>query len=739
MEPLRADDPRAAGEFRLRARLGAGGMGRVYLGMSPAGRAVAVKVVHPELARDNEFLDRFRSEVAAAQSVSGIYTAAVVATGVYEDPPWLATAYVPGPTLQQLIDERGPLPEAALWRLTAGLAEAIAAVHAAGLIHRDLKPNNVLAAEDGPRVIDFGVSRALDGTSLTRTGLTIGTPPFMSPEQARGQLVGPASDVFSLGAVLCFAATGQPPFGDGNAPAVLYRVVHEQPALDGIPGGLRDMIAACLAKDPAARPTPAQLTASLAARTQEWDGTFWPAGVLAAIRGYRGPEGPGPQPTFARVTTSRPSATTSAGQGADAAMRRTDTSLSAPPGIPSGKPGAQQRALPRRRALAVFGGLGGVAVVGLAAGIWELNGRTTHTPGAAGPSRGTRLSGATSQSASARTRSGSAARRHAAAVTKPSGTILWQQSIPATVPVLTMTDGGLYAQTDAGVYGYDARSGKPLWMFTCPSPTGLTAQGGTVFWRDEDAHLYAADSSSGTMDWRITLPEGAGPLAAGAGQVVYVSGNTTPTGPAETTVVSAASGKTQWQAQTARTPTAAATSDGVAYLATPNAQVVALGPGGTQLWSKPVPRGLLPAMLTVADGVLLGCGGDSAGGPAAFALDATSGSELWQAQRVGLEAVALTENTAVYYANAGNNGELVQRNARAGTVSWIHEYANVLALAVLGGTVLVGIGDNTIHALDNGTGKPRWTQELPSNVSTIATDGVVICAATSQAIYGLQF
>jgi serine/threonine protein kinase len=165
MESLTTDDARAAGEFRLRARLGVGGMGRVYLGLSPAGRAVAVKVVHPELARDEEFLGRFRSEVAAAQAVNGIYTAQVVAAGLYDDPPWLATAYVPGPTLQQLTDERGPLPEAALWRLAAGLAEALRAVHAAGLIHRDLKPNNVLAAEDGPRVIDFGVSRALDATS----------------------------------------------------------------------------------------------------------------------------------------------------------------------------------------------------------------------------------------------------------------------------------------------------------------------------------------------------------------------------------------------------------------------------------------------------------------------------------------------------------------------------------------------------------------------------------------------
>ena len=233
-------------------------MGRVYLGMSPAGRVVAVKIVHPELAGDAEFIGRFRSEVAAAQAVNGIYTAQVVATGLYDNPPWLATAYVPGPTLQQLVDERGPLPETALWRLAAGLAEALLAVHTAGLVHRDLKPGNVLAAEDGPRVIDFGVSRALDSASVTRAGTIMGTPPFMSPEQARGQAAETPSDVFSLGSVLCFAATGQPPFGDGNAPAVLYRVVHEEPALDGIPAALRDLIAGCLVKQSALRPTLSQ-------------------------------------------------------------------------------------------------------------------------------------------------------------------------------------------------------------------------------------------------------------------------------------------------------------------------------------------------------------------------------------------------------------------------------------------------------------------------------------------------
>jgi serine/threonine protein kinase len=199
VDPLAADDPQQVGGFYLRARLGAGGMGRVYLGYSPGGRPVAVKVVHPELARDPEFMKRFRREVAAAQAVSGAYTAAVVGAGPDDSPPWLATTFVPGPALADLVARTGPLPADAVWRLAGGLAEALQAIHAHALVHRDLKPANILIADDGPRVIDFGISRTTDGTVLTSTSMTIGTPAYMSPEQAEGRPVGPPSDVFSLG------------------------------------------------------------------------------------------------------------------------------------------------------------------------------------------------------------------------------------------------------------------------------------------------------------------------------------------------------------------------------------------------------------------------------------------------------------------------------------------------------------------------------------------------------------
>ena len=288
MEPLSANDPRSVGEFQLRARLGAGGMGQVYLGYSPAGRAVAVKVVHSELARDAEFRHRFGREVAAARAVGGMYTAPVVAAGLDDDPPWLETAYVPGPPLADVVARHGALPELAVWRLGAGLAEALRAVHACGLVHRDLKPANVLLAADGPHVIDFGISRAFDGTQLTAVGMVVGTPGYMSPEQAEGALVGPASDVFSLGCVLAFAASGNAPFGAGSAASVLYRVVTGRPDLTSVPDKLREMISGCLAKDPKQRPELAALGAMITRAGPALTATptsFWPAEVAEVIEG----------------------------------------------------------------------------------------------------------------------------------------------------------------------------------------------------------------------------------------------------------------------------------------------------------------------------------------------------------------------------------------------------------------------------------------------------------------------
>ncbi|THA39819.1 protein kinase [Streptomyces sp. A1547] len=275
MKPLETGDPTSLGEgrYRLVGRLGQGGMGVVYLGRSQSGRAVAVKVVRPELSTEPGFKRRFADEVAAARRVGGFHTAPVVDADPDGEPAWLVTAFVPGPTLQAVLARVGSLPLDTLTVLAAGLAEALEAIHRAGVIHRDLKPANIIVAEDGPRVIDFGIARALDGTSLTQTGLQVGTPGFLAPEQLTGGgAVTPAVDMFALGVVLTQAAGGAP-FGEGPSAARHFKVVYEEPDLTAVPGELREAIGACLSKDPAARPTPAAFLDTLTVRHP--DGGSW--------------------------------------------------------------------------------------------------------------------------------------------------------------------------------------------------------------------------------------------------------------------------------------------------------------------------------------------------------------------------------------------------------------------------------------------------------------------------------
>ncbi|MGK4584731.1 serine/threonine-protein kinase [Kitasatospora sp. HPMI-4] len=258
-QPLSADDPSEVGGYRLTAKLGSGGMGRVYLAHTPGGRPIALKVVRPELAEDAEFRRRFAQEVANARRIHGLYTAQVVDAGVDAATPWLATAYVPGPSLQQVVQRHGPLPERTVLLLMAGVAEALQVIHDAGVVHRDLKPANVLIAADGPRVIDFGIARAADASALTGTGLQIGSPGFMAPEQAMGEPATPATDIFALGALAVHIASGTPPFGSGPASVSLYRAVHEEPDLTGVPASLHPLLGHCLAKRPEHRPTAAQV------------------------------------------------------------------------------------------------------------------------------------------------------------------------------------------------------------------------------------------------------------------------------------------------------------------------------------------------------------------------------------------------------------------------------------------------------------------------------------------------
>ncbi|WP_058045660.1 protein kinase domain-containing protein [Streptomyces roseifaciens] len=353
MPPLRsagtgpeAEDPEFAGRYRLEGRLGSGGMGVVHLARSSSGMRLAVKVVHAEYAEDPEFRARFRQEVAAARRVSGAFTAPLVDADPDGERPWMATLYIPGPTLSERVKRNGPLGPAEVRRLAAGLAEALRDIHRAGVVHRDLKPSNVLLAEDGPKVIDFGISRPYDSELRTETGKLIGTPPFMAPEQfQRPREVGPAADVFALASLLVHAATGRGPFESESPYIVAYQVVHTEPDLTGVPADLVPLIQDCLAKEPEQRPTPDEIMARLP-RVPQYGGRLVEAAVLDAS-----------VPTHVRVPHAREDA---------------PTSPSSPPSSLSG-PVAPASPLPRRRRLPWLVAAGVATAVLVAGATWALS------------------------------------------------------------------------------------------------------------------------------------------------------------------------------------------------------------------------------------------------------------------------------------------------------------------------------------------------------------------------------
>ncbi|MFE2412088.1 PQQ-binding-like beta-propeller repeat protein [Kitasatospora sp. NPDC059408] len=303
MDQLTAHDPRRIGPFEVLGRLGAGGMGLVYLARSASGRRVAIKTVRGELAEDELFRVRFAREIAAAKTVGGFYTAAVVDADADARVPWLATAYIPAPSLEDLVEECGPLPVDATRWLVAGIAEALQSIHAAGLIHRDLKPSNVLVVEDGPKVIDFGIAAGVSSTRLTMTNVAVGTPAYMSPEQARdSRTVQGASDIFSLGSLMVFCATGHPPFRGSNPVETVFQLLREQPDYSGMPVELMDLVRACMRPSPEHRPTPAQIQTELAPHLFSRDdasgeaGDWLPANALELIERKRGRRQPATPP-----------------------------------------------------------------------------------------------------------------------------------------------------------------------------------------------------------------------------------------------------------------------------------------------------------------------------------------------------------------------------------------------------------------------------------------------------------
>ena len=746
MEPLAAGDPWQVGAYRLRARLGSGGMGQVFLGYSPAGRAVAVKVIHPELAKDPMFRTRFRREVAAAKAVSGAYTAPVTAAGPDDDPPWLATAFVPGPSLAGVIAAAGPLPEPSVWKLTAGLVEALQAVHAAGLVHRDFKPANVLLATDGPRVIDFGISAAFEGTRMTSTGLIIGTPSFMSPEQAEGARVGPESDVFSLGCVIVFAATGAGPFGDGQLASVLYRVVHTQPALDGVPRGLREVAAACLAKAPADRPTLAWLVGAVAAGLEPDASTgltsFWPMAVTRLIGSYQdqlSTEMPAAPSVAETVAPRSASAAQAAGAAPPPATMAAPHAGAASIGAGPLTVGAAELAIgPGALAvgtadlrldatgLAAAGhadGLAGAGPAGAAAGTMAAQGSVAPSPGLAASSASASGPAAPAAPAGQADQAGEAGPAGAYA-----GPIYGTYGMPAPGLPAAFPDG----------YRTAAQSqfpGLPGDLAGRPGPKdGVTRRRLLVA-----LGLTAAAGAAGAA-WELTRGSKPGNLAGNkstgrkpaAGPAHHAATQQTPSPGA------VASGKKIWSFGTGNIiESPVVVANGVVYFGSIDNNVYAVNAhNGDRVWSYGAGDAVQTG-IAVAGGAVYASSfeGDL------FSLDAGSGTRIWSypAQSVSAASVAVADGT-VYTSGLGTI--IMALSVTNGTKKWElgQDGQGMRGIALAGHVVYLGTSGGDVYALHGGGGKVIWS--FPANgeiTSGVAfADGVVYAGSFGQSIYALN-
>jgi serine/threonine protein kinase/outer membrane protein assembly factor BamB len=730
LEALAADDPRVIGDFRLQSRLGAGGMGRVYLGFSPAGRAVAVKVIHPHLARDPSYAARFRREVAAAQAVNAVYATPVVAAGPDDSPPWLATAFVPAPSLQDVVSQGGPLPEEAVWKLAAGLAEALRAVHASGLVHRDLKPGNVLLAADGPRLIDFGIARVLDGTRLTATEGVLGTPSYMSPEQAKGESVDPASDIFSLGGVVYFAATGQAPFGGGIPAALLYRIVFDEPNLDGLPPRLRSLVAACLDKNPATRPTPVQLATALMPAMPGGDQitpsrlAFWPEPVERFINDYRARLDQGtaqaPQPSQAPAAWPTSGGWQPAGPPTMGVPSGGQT-MPPPSGVtpqlgpttvrprPAGGRHAQQTAVPglnRRRALAA---LAGAATAGLGIAGWEFAPQLSK----------------------------SGARKLDAGFSLPQvapGKVAWKFNANAPVSSIAQAGNVVYAATNGNaVFAINATTGQQIWKRTTTSELNfsLVAAGSSVVISGDNGP-YGLAAAHGKQLWSIKSDSNYPMLAAGGATYVSFAAKSNITG--GVTALDPASGTILWTFQfgpVADIGGQLALADGVVYVTTSNGELFALSAANGAKRQKLTGFGEFgPGSIAAVNGVLYAGIDDKKGTVAA--VNMTSGKTLWR-QSLGPTTFppSVATTSGVIFAGTVNggaaevqSGKVYALNAATGKQLWSMPVTGGVneGPVAAGGTVYTGGGtlnSGILEAWQPATGKKLWSYKTTDSMGNI--------------------
>jgi outer membrane protein assembly factor BamB/tRNA A-37 threonylcarbamoyl transferase component Bud32 len=798
MEQLTQHDPRRIGPFEVLGRLGAGGMGLVYLARSASGRRVAIKTVRTELAEDQLFRVRFTREVEAARAVSGFYTAAVVDADPRAAVPWLATAYVPAPSLEEIVNECGPMPAQAVRWLAAGVAEALQSIHGAGLVHRDLKPSNVLVVEDGPRVIDFGIASGVSNTRLTMTNVAVGTPAYMSPEQARdSRSVTGASDVFSLGSTLVFAATGHAPFHGANPVETVFMLLREGPDLEGLPDELRPLIESCMQMEAALRPTPEDLQAQLAPHLfssgSDDSGTasaWLPERATAMIEQRRGGGRAAAQVAAQRPAEPAPPAPQAPPQPPprppqnadwDSAWRgggdpRTGQASPAPAAVASAGPvrlpGAKVPIGPGPRV--ADAGRGAVVEAGPATG-WirppgGLNGAEAATSAIPSPVQSPAPSAVPSPAPPP---------DGAAGHWRP-----WRFRMSNDVWGTPVVAGDLLYVTSFEVHALDVGSGRRQFK-TKDVAWAMAVAGGRIHASDGPS-LYALDAVSGTERWRLQTDAWVYSLKVDRGTVL------TGTRGGGVQAWEASNGEKLWEITGAQTdfetPEAGpAIFDDTVYV-WKDARLRALeSRTGVERWSYPIGDaascGNVPVRVHPApDGYVYVAAGtrvlaiDIAGGlvrwhfeaPAVFlsppvfapgpavtgggvyladylgtvyALDATTGKDRWRIateSRQSIEPVLVTGGNI----HVGSGSALYTLDAVTGTPMWRFAAGGAVigAPVVADGRVHFGSADHVLYTLDASGGQLRWKLATGGEItgSPVAQGGVVYACSKDRCVYALD-
>ncbi|MFV8187505.1 serine/threonine-protein kinase [Streptomyces spinosirectus] len=762
VDQLTQHDPRRIGPFEVLGRLGAGGMGLVYLARSASGRRVAIKTVRTELAEDQLFRVRFSREVEAARAVSGFYTAAVVDADARAAVPWLATAYVPAPSLEEIVNECGPLPAQAVRWLAAGVAEALQSIHGAGLVHRDLKPSNVLVVEDGPRVIDFGIASGVSNTRLTMTNVAVGTPAYMSPEQAKdSRSVTGASDVFSLGSMLVFAATGHPPFHGANPVETVFMLLREGPDLEGLPDELRPLIESCMQMEATARPNPADLQAQLAPHLfgsgSDDSGTasaWLPERAVSLIEGRRngrpsvkpgqsgrsgGGRAPVPPPP-----SHDPVVPAAVGAPDTGPVRLAGAQVPIGPGPRvSDVRAAAVKAPPPEAALAGSWskprpGVNGADPVVLpasppeAASGWRpwrfrMSNDVWGTPSVAGD-----LVYVTSFEV------------HALDVATgrrrfKTRDVAWSMAI---------ADGRIHASDGPTLFALDCREGADLWRLSTDAWVySLHADRGTVVTGTRGGGVQAWEASGGQKLWELTgaqtdfeSPE-AGPAVHEG--TVYVWQD------ARLRALDARTGEERWSypigdaASCGGVPLRVTHApDGYAYICA-GSRVLAIDvASGHVKWHFEAPAVFLSAP-TFAPGPAVTGGGiylaDYLG--TVYALDAADGRDRW---RIATESRASIEPVLVAagHVHVGSGKGLYTLDAVTGTPKWRFQAGGdiVGAPAVADGRIHFGSTDHLLYTLKADDGRLRWKLATGGEItgSPVVRDGVVYACSKDRCVYALD-